>query len=353
HSGVFTVPAAGGPITRVPVSDSGSRLHRPELLPDGRSILITRFTPTTQKIGIIDRATGKLTILVDNGTHAHYVPTGHLIFGRFGGGLFAVPFDLRRRTVTGPATPVLDGVMVLGGGAVQFAVADNGTAVYLSGSDERGDQVALVEPDGKERVLTPRGNYWTPRFSPDGNRIVVSAGKGSDALYLIDARLGTLTRLTFTGDDAWPIWSPDGKSVTFFSRRAAPDTTGLYRVPADGSAPPRLLFPAGRIPGAPTGRSTVVPGRGPATVIPGRWSRDGLHLLYAWDDSARSGNIDILSVAGDSVTSRPYLHESWTEWDPDLSPDGRWVAYASNEAGNFEVFVRGLPIPGAKYQVSQ
>jgi len=88
-------------------------------------------------------------------------------------------------------------------------------------------------------------------------------------------------------------------------------------------------------------------------VIPGRWSRDGLHLLYAWDDSARSGNIDILSVAGDSVTSRPYLHESWTEWDPDLSPDGRCVAYASNEAGNFEVFVRGLPIPGAKYQVSQ
>jgi Tol biopolymer transport system component len=143
--------------------------------------------------------------------------------------------------------------------------------------------------------------------------------------------------LTFKGRNRKPLWSRDGKSVTFFSSRAPPDTSGLYRVPADGSGPARLLLTANRN----------------ETLAPGGWTLDGRSLIYGLEGRGKR-DIGILTLTSDYALTKLYLNESWAEWTPHLSPDGRWVAYASDEGGgNFEVFVRSFPIPGAKYQVSQ
>jgi dipeptidyl aminopeptidase/acylaminoacyl peptidase len=317
----------------VPLPDS-IRISRPEFLPGSRAILAQRGVGSQFSVIAIDRATGAHTVVAEDGTNPYYMPTGHVVFGRLTGGVFAVPFDARRLRATGAPRPVLDDVLVLSGGATQFAVADNGTAVFLTGTDERAGELLLVDLDGTERVLGSQAVYRSPRFSPDGRQIAVSrGGRGTGAgIWIVDTDRGLASRRTSGQDDILPIWSRDGATLTFVRRGGTADSQGIFRMPADGS-------------GAPTRLSA-----NPAYFIYA-WTPDGRTLLS--DASADNHwRLVTLTVAGDSMEMRTWLQEPWNVAEPDLSPDGRWVAYVSDEGGTPEIFVRSFSSAGAKVRIS-
>jgi eukaryotic-like serine/threonine-protein kinase len=335
HGGrLATVPAFGGQRVEVPLPDS-ILVGRPAFLPGSRAFLATRQDGDQFRVIVIDRATGAHTVVVEDGADARYVPTGHVVFGRLDGGVYAVPFDLKRLRTTGPARPVLDDVLVLSGGTTQLAVADNGTAVFLPGTDDRAGELVLVALDGAERVLGSPALYRSnPRYSPDGRQIAVSRGdRGAAGIWVVDADRGVASRRTSGAQDLWPIWSRDGGTLMFSRRGGAADARGVYRMPADGS-------------GAPT-RLAADPRLALFASTP-----DGSTLLGDHAGTGLYRNLVTLTLAGDSAEMRTWLEEPWQVAYPDLSPDGRWAAYVSSEGGTPEIFVRGFPSGGVPVRVS-
>jgi Tol biopolymer transport system component len=317
------VPESGGQVETL--LETNEAVGQPVPLPDGSGVLFTTFRSLGDSdVPLLDLETGEERALVSPGVHARYVPSGHLVYGHASGALMAVPFDLERHEVTGDPVPVIPRVDVSRtSGDTQFAVSDAGTALYLTGSSLSGLRLALVSLTGAVDLLpvtaapTPA---LTPRFSPDGGRI---AFQDRGQIHVFDLELGTNAPLTFAGRNQYQVWSPDGAFLVFRSA-----TRGLMRVATDGSAPAEALATPG-IEGNPEA-----------------WSHDGAVLLYR-----NPADLQVLHL-GESVSSAPYLVSEWNEYAAALSPDGRFAAYASDESGAFEVYVRTFPTPGARYQVS-
>jgi eukaryotic-like serine/threonine-protein kinase len=311
----------------------------PDALPDGRGILYTIFPRTgglaAAKIAIYDLQTNTSTDLLAGASNGMYVRSGRLVYVA-AGTLWAVAFDVDRRTIKGPAVPVLKPLAVAALGAGNVAVSATGTLAYVhtAGYDPFARTLSWIDRHGKlEPLGAPPHPYTQPRFSHDGTRIVHATGRGPDNnIWVLDVSRNALTRLrTEAARDQQPSWSPDDRWILFASDRAtAGGGLQIWRQAADGTGEPELLVESGAIP----------------TVTP-----DGTRVIYS---APASGNVDIMEKALDgSQKVRGLVQTPFDDRDGELSPDGRWLAYHSTFSGQQEVWVRPYPDTAAgRWQVS-
>jgi Tol biopolymer transport system component len=337
------VAAAGGPLTVLTRPDraKGEADHVwPELLPGGRAVL---FTITAQSSGgldaaqvaVLDLRTGSRKILVRGGTHAHYISSGHLVYGA-DGTLRAVAFDLARLETRGTAVPVVPEVVTSGVGGVDAAFAGDGTLVYVSGRESAAAvqrTLVWVDRQGRETPIpAPPRAYVTPRLSPDGTRIALYAADQEQDLWVWDLARATLTRLTFeSSSELNPTWMPDGRRLVYSSNRSG--AQNLYVQAADGT-------------GSAT-RLTEGPNQNPSGI-----TSDGMRVVFHEVTPTRQRDLRLLTL-----TPKPrvetLLDTPFDERDAIVSPDSRWLAYESNSSGRFEIYVRPFPNVGAgQWQVS-
>ena len=346
--GILRVSPAGGALeTLVPVNES-EEAHGPQILPGGRQVLFTLATGTASdrwdraRIVVQSLRSGVRTALVDGGTDARYIPTGHLIYA-LGGVLYAVPFDPTRPALTGAAVPIVEGVSRATGsqtGAAHYSVSDTGTLIYipapLDGSAGLGETtlLGLIDRDGHvERLPLPSDTYQGPRVSPDGTRITFATDDGKEAIvWIYDlSGNGPRRRLTFGGNNRFPLWSADSRHIVFQSDR---DGDGaLFWQRADGShSAERLTRPL-------NGTSHV----------PESWSPLADRLLYSVE---KPGDVALWMLSISDRQATPFGEiRSRTPIASTFSPDGRWVAYASTDRGKQTVYVQPFPATGAKYQL--
>lgn len=336
------VSSSGGtpePVTTL--GSSGEELsHRwPDVLPGGRAILFSvrsksRPSFDDAAIAVQSLETGERRLLIQGGTHPRYLPTGHIVYAQ-GGNLLAVAFDAKRLAVLGRPVPVVERVYVeLSSGWASFAVSRDGMLVYLEGHGGRLDnRLVWVEREGKAAPLSasPRA-YADPRLSPDGRRLALHIPDGDDDVWILEMDRETLTRFTFeAGEDETPVWSPDGRWIAFSSSRAG-QPRSVFRKRADGSGAEELLWQTEH------------------HVHLGDWSSDGRTIVLA--QLSQESRSDIWALDVDEKIARPLLTGAFEQEQPRLSPDGRWLAYKSNESGRSEVYVRRFPELGEKWQVS-
>jgi serine/threonine-protein kinase len=291
----------------------------------------------TMGVHVLDLRSGTRRILLDDAVTAWYLPTGHLLSVRRDGAALVAPFDLDRLEMSGAAVPVLEGVLVITGWA-QLAWSPAGTLAYLHGTGVNTEREVVRA--GRDGAAVPIDTAWHGGFnalalSPDGRRLAVGAGLTSGALGIWVKQLdrGPFTRLTFGGQDRRPAWSPDGRAVAFI--RDSVNTSAVFGRPADGSAPDALLARIDR------------------QVQEVTWSPDGRWLVLRTDNGAAgAGDLVGVRISGDT-TPVPLVASEFTELHPAISPDGRWLAYTSNESGTNEVYVRPFPsTSGGRWQVS-
>jgi Tol biopolymer transport system component len=338
-TGLSRVSANGGEPQPLTTLKEGEATHRwPQVLPGGKAVLFTR----NDKIGsdfdqavleVVTLATGERKVVHRGGYYGRYLPSGHLVYLN-AGTLFARPFDLDRLEATGPAVPVLEKVAgnpQVGGAQITFS--DTGTLAYVTGDVALPRYPILwVDRTGRARTLWEEaGSYGSPTLSPDGHRLAVSASRDQNIdVWVFDLDREVATRLTFyEGYDADEVWSPDGKYLVFTSDR---DGNGdLYRKRADGSGEVDRLTQEGRRPYAMS------------------WSSDGRYLAGIMAENGV--DLWILDLQGDGEI-QTFLSTDFNEDLPSFSPDGRWLAYTSDESGRVEVYVRPFPAGGGKWQIS-
>ncbi len=327
--GLMRVPAAGGEPTLLTTPDPEEGRHNwPEFLPDGRAVLFTisKGRPISdKKIAVLSLESGEMKILVD-GMGPRFAASGHLVFGREAS-LWAVPFDPDRLTVEGTPAPVVEDVQVnAGGGRALYDVAPDGSLAYRSGRAWFGNLNA-IDREGASTPLVDEPRFYTePRFSPDGRRIAVRAD--SD-IWILNVARGTLSRLTVGGARA-PVWTPDGARVTF-SGSAGSGAEGVFWKPADGSGEAEQLASLEH-------RSRL-----------GSWSPDGETLVFNVLHPSTGWDLWVLPRDGQP---QPFLATPFAERQPELSPDGRWLLYSSDESGRIEVYLQPYPGPGQRIKVS-
>jgi len=318
----------------------GGGIGQPVALPGSRGVLFQLCSASCVSMStqVLDLRTGKVRQLLENVAQAWYLPNGRLLYVRRDGAVLAAPFDLRRLEITGEAVPVLEGVEVSGtGGFALMTVSAAGTLVYAPGAGGTTDNaVVRVSRAG---AVTPVDTAWHGAFnslslSPDGRRLAVGAGAGGSLnIWIKQLDRGPATRLTFGNRDRRPAWSPDGRLVAFIR-----DTTGtslVYAHAADGSGADQLLARIDRL------------------VQEVAWAPDGRWLVLRTDNTQPgAGDLVGVRVGADSAPV-PLVASPFTEMHPAVSPDGRWLAFTSNESGVNEVYVRPFPATGAaRWQVS-
>jgi serine/threonine-protein kinase len=346
--GLSRIRADGGtPELLIPYDSATHEIGQawPDALPNGKGLLYRsrrNAEPADFDIVAFDFATHERHVLT-KGLLARYVIPGYLVFLRADGAVLAAPFDQKHLKVTGPAVPLFEGVMTKSFGSADFAISPTGTLAYVPGPTSSGGGVAelvLVNRDGGTTALSPPVTFnpsanRSLSLSPDGSRVALDmSGSSSPDIWIKQLPSGPLSRLTFEGPAVRPRWTPDGRSVLYVSSSdsAAPS---IWRRKADGSSPPELVW--------------RVPGR---TIAEASLSGDGQWLIYRMN--ADSGNRDIYAVRpGRDTTPVPLLTGRFREQGAALSPDGRWLAYASDESGRDEIFVRPFPNTAAgRWQVS-
>jgi serine/threonine-protein kinase len=337
---VYSVPAVGGtPRAIAKAATKYAFSEWPEPTPDGGAIL---FTAGSTRIGLAlsgvitaaTRADGKEKELIRGASQPRITASGDLIFAQRGN-LMAVPFDSKRLELQGSAIPVVEGVRESGLGAAQYGMSTNGTLAYIPGL-LLGSQARLVSVDrqGKEQVLAapPRG-YSYARISPDGKRVLAGITETDTQIWLYDVGRDALARATFDGEvNTVPLWSPDGRRIAFSSDRASPGTRNLFWQASDGSGS------AERLTTSPNAQS------------PASWSPDGNTIAFI--ESAPGTGYDIWTLGLTDRKPRAFLQTKANETAPAFSPDGRWLAYVSDQSGRWEVYVQPWPGPGGKWQIS-
>ncbi|HEY5623283.1 MAG TPA: protein kinase, partial [Gammaproteobacteria bacterium] len=267
QDGVYRVPASGGSPELVIPSDANAVAHGPRLLPDGDHVLFTNGVDNWNsgaQIVAQSLSTGERTVLVEGGGDARYVPTGHLVYA-LDSNLFAVAFDLATMTVSRGAVPVVQGVMRSTNAQTatgNFEIADDGTLLYVSGQEiDTRNTLTWVDRSGRREALgAPPRSYTYPKISPDGTRVALDVRDQELDIWIWDLVRENLRRLTFdAGEDEFPTWSPDSRTIAFSSSRGggSGNNTNLYRRAADGTGSAELLaefdgqiFPSSYLPDA-------------------------------------------------------------------------------------------------------
>jgi Tol biopolymer transport system component len=347
--GILRVSANGGRPEQVVKIDEGEIAGYPHLLPDRETLLFSLGNLAdlgagrVQNLKVVAQSlrTGERKTLMEGGADARYLSTGHLVY--FSGGVvFAAPFDPERLVLTGGATPVVEGVRAGSNGA-HMRVSKTGTLVYLSGPVSGSAsqwKVARVDRQGSFAALPiDPGPFSVVRVSPDGRQLALGTDDGKEAIIWIYDLTGTGAprRLTFEGRNLYPVWSHDGQNVAFQSNREGDQA--IFRQRADGAGVAERLTKAEK-----------------GTVhVPESWAPDGSRLLYNSATDGQTTSLLSLSMT-DKTSSAVGGITSLALTGAALSPDGRWLAYASSsrEGRTFNaVFVEPFPPTGAKYQVSK
>ena len=330
------MPASGGAAVALTALDQGrgDTLHLlPQALPDGRTLLFTIVSGSSRRVALrLD--SGEIRIVAE-GTHGRYLPQGFIVFFREGS-LWAAAFDLERLTTTGPASPVFDGIEHTDNTVLHFDAAPDGSIVYLPAGEIGASRQRLTwfDRNGRETpvALEPR-SYLRVSLSPDGARVALAIReRGNTDIWTADLERRSISRLTFEPTiETMPTWSPDGRTVAFRSEREGP---GLFRRDAQGaSAIERLTATDGPI------------------HSPYSWTPDGKTLLFALFRSFR--NQAIASITPPDRTIRVLLDGDFAQLDPQVSRDGRWLAYQSDESDRFEIYVRPYPnVEAGRWQIS-
>jgi serine/threonine-protein kinase len=350
REGLSRVPAAGGTPEKLTELDknTGEATHRwPQVLPGGKAVLFTTNNITSNfeaaTIAVMALDTKQLKTVQRGGSYGRYLPSGHLAY-LHEGTLFAAAFNLDRLELTGTPAPAVEGVVsspTVGG--AQFAFSDTGTLLYAPGrSSVDKTKVFWMDREGKMMPLRDvAASYGDPRISPDGTRLTVDINDGANTdVWVYEWKRDTLTRFTFTeGLDSYPVWTPDGRRITFNSAQSAGDLN-LYWKRADGAGDIQRLTESKNI------------------QVAYSWSPDGKALAFMEINPATGLDIMILPMEGDEKSGwkpgkpQPFVNTPFSENGAAFSPDGRWLAYFSNESGKPEVYVRPYPGPGGKWQVS-
>jgi Tol biopolymer transport system component len=336
-SALQQVSDSGGapqPLTHL---EEGEIAHRwPEFLPDGKEVLFAVGTSisnwTNARVVVQSVGTARRRNLIQGGTQPRYAPSGHLVYAQ-GGKLMAVPFDSQRLEVTGPAVPVVDGVLQSTYyGDAQYSVSATGSLVYVPAALQAAQRTLVwVNRNGTEQpVAAPARFYRNPALSPDGLRVAVEFDL-EPQLWLYDLSRETLTPFTFGGNgNSTAVWTPDGKRIAFLSYKEV--KPNLFWQRADGSGGLERLTTS------------------EYSQIPKSWSPDGQLLAFTQADP--SSGLDIWVLRMGDRKAQPFIQTQGSQSVPQFSPDGHWLAYVSDESGRPEIYVQPYPGPGGKWQIS-
>jgi len=348
NKGIMRVSENGGePETLLSIKGEEGYAISPQLLDDGRAVLFTLTPPfggpqTWDRSQIVAQPlpSGKRKVIVPQGADAHYLPSGHIVYA-LEGNILAAPFDQKQLELRGGAVPVLTGVLQYG--FAQLSYSGTGTLAYIPGSlyimtgqgSLRSPTVlALVDRTGRTQPLPlPPGSYEVPRISPDGKRIALESSDGKEERVLVYELSGggSLRPLTFGGNATLPVWSNDGRHIFFSSDREG--SVRMYRQLADGTGPAEPL---------------TKPEQGISRVYASSVDPFGKVLALMLTRGTRSTGQDLdiwmLPLNGDRQPV-PYVQEPRTQSNADFSPNGRWLAYASNEVDflQYQILVRPYP----------
>jgi serine/threonine-protein kinase len=347
-SGLFSVASTGGtpqPLTTLD-EKKGERTHRwPAVLPGGKVVLFTvgslarpdNYDEST--IEAVEVATGKRQVVLKGASSARYVSTGHLLFVS-AGVLYAVPFDADRFMTAGTPVPVLRGVNGDSTtGASHLSIAGDGTLAYAPGSGRVGsNHLTWVDRAGAVKALPlPQGLFLDPRLSPDGTRVAVSwfsvSGATSD-IWVSDLTRNTFTRLSFSGSAQTPIWSADGLTIYYSYLDPSGWKSTIMRKPADGSRDAEAVVVVDNV-------------RAYIDAV----DRDERWAILSAQPPGGEGNIVKLALKA-NASPEPVVGTQFDEVAGTLSPDERWLAYASSETGRFEVYVRDMSKTAGRWQLS-
>ena len=337
---LLRVAAAGGEPKEVAKVDlaKGQRTYRyPCALPGGKGILLTVGTADTETfddahIAVFNVGTGEIKTLVEGGTHPRYSPSGHLLYAQ-DGKILAVRLDPHQLTVNGQPFTVLDGVLMSrNSGVANYDVSESGDLAYFPGMVDKGERTLVwVNRNGNtEPLKLPPRAYLHPRISPDMRQLAIEIEGPNHNFYIYDFARDVLSQMTTDGVSHWPVWSSDGTQLAY--RSGPMGAFKMWQIPADRSGP------AAQLPGAGTSQSAE------------SWSPDG-HLAYTATTSWAESRIMVEALGGDHE-SHPFADIKASAGSPKFSPDGRWIAYCSNETKRPQVYVQAFPGPGPKIQVS-
>jgi len=339
-AGLSRVSGEGGLVEKVtvPERERGEKSHRyPHVLPGGKAVLFTLGTGDIDlfddaSIAVLSLATGDYRVVLEGGTNPHYSRTGHLVYGRRDE-LVAVPFDLESASVTGGSVTVLSGVTSVPiAGNVEFDLASDGTLVYAYGELSRSRRIVWIDRAGhKEAAIRDVDDFASLDVSPDGRRLATFVGRANNNIWVYELERGTVMHRIELFDNHFPSFSPRGDRMAFSSNRSG--VFALYWQAADGSAPAERL-------------TTSVYNQDVSS-----WSPDEKWLAFQESRPDTGWDIWLLPLDEERVP-RPFLQTEFDERWAQISPDGQFLAYQSNETGRDEIYVRSFPDPSRWLQVS-
>jgi len=346
-SGLSRISAEGGKPEALTAPDRAKDEHShrlPHCLPEGKGLLFTIFRDYVDmqpRVAVLEPDTRKRRVLLEDAADARYLATGHLAFLRHGT-LMLVPFDADKLQTTGEAFPVVENVAqalnTLQWGsdtaAGQFSISASGSLIFAPGGIVPDAENSLVWVDHKgnaEPITHLKAPFFAPRLAPNGQRIAYRTMGKRHQVWVYDLNRDTNTNLTSEGLANWVTWNPDSKRLVFGWSKAG--VSNLYWQAVDRSSPMEPL----------TSRSEC-------NQFAGSWSPDGEMLAFLQRD--REAPFEILIINVRDRTVKPFLNSPFNETYPEFSPDGRWIAYGSDESGRPEVYVKSSSRSGGKYQVS-
>ena len=336
-TGLIAVPAAGGEprVLTKPDTAHGETDHvLPAWLPGGAVLytIVPQGAIDASLIAVLDLKSNQRKVLIHGGSQAEYVHSGHIVYGS-AGTLRAVRFDLDRFEVISDPAPVVDHVSMGPSGAASFAVSRTGTLVYIPGGVLQQSLVWIDRQGHEEPTGAPPRAYYSARLSPDGGRAALEIRDQEQDIWIWDFSRKTMTRLTFDPSlDSDPIWTADGRRIVYASQRGG--QTNIFWQSSDGTGSAEQLTKSANP-------------QLPASVTP-----DGTRLIFREGTGVRATDLRVLTLDGHREV-RPLLEAALPLANGEISPDGRWLAYQSDESGQPEVFVRPFPnVNEGRWQVS-